>query len=116
MIVDTDVDVLPADPAAVALAGAILGDAVADPVKAAQFLDVDMDHLAGSVSFVSPHRFAGFEIAPSVEAVAGQDSSDGGAGNAGLLGDPAINPPFLAKGDDLRLDIIGRSVWAGVRS
>ena len=34
-------------PRAVALAGAVAGDAVADPVEAAELLDVDVDELAG---------------------------------------------------------------------
>ena len=50
MIVDADVDELPADAPAVALTGAIAGDAVADFVEAAELLDVDVDHLARDAS------------------------------------------------------------------
>ena len=42
-----DVDELPADAAAVALAGAVAGDAMADLIEAPELLDVDMDQLAG---------------------------------------------------------------------
>jgi hypothetical protein len=38
---------LPADATAVALTGAIAGDAVTDLVKATELLDVDVDHFAG---------------------------------------------------------------------
>lgn len=41
MVVDGQMDVFPADAAAVALAGAIAGDAVAGSVEFAEFLDVD---------------------------------------------------------------------------
>ena len=46
-VVDADMDELPADAAAVALAGAVAGDAMADPVETAELFDIDVDHLAG---------------------------------------------------------------------
>lgn len=77
MIVDADVDELPADAPVVALSGSIAGDAMADLVEAAQLLDVDVDHLAGAIAFVPAHRLGRLQVAPTVEAVAGQDPSDG---------------------------------------
>src|SRR5690606_24103338 len=53
MIVDGDVDELPADASAIGLAGAITGDAVTDPLKSSELLDIDMDHLAGTIAFVA---------------------------------------------------------------
>ena len=47
MIVDADVDELPADAAAVALAGPIAGDAVTDLVETTELFDIDVDDLAG---------------------------------------------------------------------
>ena len=44
-VVEADVDELPAG--AAAPAGALAGDAVADPLEAAELLDVDVDQLAG---------------------------------------------------------------------
>jgi hypothetical protein len=44
------VDELPADAAAIALAGTLAGDAMADPVKAAKLFDIDVDHLAGRLA------------------------------------------------------------------
>ena len=48
MIVDTDVDELPADAPTVALTGPITGDAVADLVETTELFDIDVDHLARS--------------------------------------------------------------------
>ena len=52
-VVDADMDELPADAAAVALAGAIAGDAMANAVEVAELFDVDMDHLAGCFALVA---------------------------------------------------------------
>ena len=114
MVVDTDVDELPAFVAPGSLAGAITGDAVPDLGEAAEFLDVDVDYLAGLGAFVAALRLGGFEVAPAVEAVSGQDPSHGGLGDADLGGDPVIDAPFLAQGDHLCLDVIGRSLGAGI--
>ena len=43
---------LPADAAAVALAGAVAGDAVAYLIELAELFDVDVDHLAGLLALV----------------------------------------------------------------
>lgn len=56
VIVDGDMDELPAHAPAVALSLAVAGDAVADAVEAAKLLDVDMDHLAGFGPLVAAHR------------------------------------------------------------
>lgn len=47
VIIDRQVQVLPAAPAAVALTLSITGDAVADLLETAELFDVDMDDLAG---------------------------------------------------------------------
>jgi hypothetical protein len=46
MVVDRQVQILPADPSRIALASAIAGDPVADLVEFAELLDVDVDNLA----------------------------------------------------------------------
>ena len=61
-VVDADVDELPADAAAVGLAGAIAGDAMADAFEAAEFLDVDVDHVARLVALVAAHRLGWLEV------------------------------------------------------
>lgn len=47
IIVDANMDVLPADAAAVALTGPIPCDAMADLVEVAELLDIEVDHVAG---------------------------------------------------------------------
>ena len=63
VIVDADVDELPADAAAVALAGAIAGDAVADLVETTELFDIDVDHLAGSGALIAAHRLGRLQVA-----------------------------------------------------
>jgi hypothetical protein len=63
MIVDADVDELPADTAAVALAGSIAGDAVADLVEATELFDIDMDNLAGDGALITAHRLGRLQVA-----------------------------------------------------
>ncbi len=54
-------DELPADAAAVALAGAVAGDAVADLIELAELFDVDVDQLAGLLALISAGRLGGFQ-------------------------------------------------------
>ncbi len=46
-------DELPADPAIVAPAGPVVGDAVAYPIEPAELSNVDMDERAGAVTLVA---------------------------------------------------------------
>lgn len=66
-VVDNDVDELPAGAAAVALAGPVAGDAVAGFLEAAEFLDVDVDHVAGIGVFIAAGRRGWIEIAGAGE-------------------------------------------------
>ena len=115
MIVHADVDVLPADPPMIALASTILGDAMAYLIEPPELFDVDVDHLAGFCAFVALHRLGGLQIAPAVEPMAGQDAPDGSPGNAGLGGDAQKNTAFLAKGDNLGLQVVSCSCGVAVR-
>ncbi len=78
MIVNTDVDELPADAAAVALTGVIAGDAVADLVEAAELFDVDVDHLARRLALITAHRLGRLQVAHPVQSQAAQDAAYGG--------------------------------------
>src|SRR5262249_54469518 len=51
---DADMEELPADAAAVALTLTVAGDAVAYLIELAELFDVEMDHLAGLLAFISP--------------------------------------------------------------
>ena len=61
-------DELPANAAAVALACAVAGDAMADALEAAEFLDIDVDHVARMLALVTAHRLGRFEVAQPVQA------------------------------------------------
>ena len=68
VIVDADVEILPAVAAPVALAGSVAGDAVARSVEAAELLDVDVDEFARVLALVAPSStsvFAGSLGRPS---------------------------------------------------
>jgi hypothetical protein len=71
-----DMDELPADAAAVALAGPITRDAMADLVEAAKLLDIDMDHVAGMISLITTHRFGRLQVTHPVQSQTPQDAAD----------------------------------------
>ena len=48
------------------LTGPIAGDAVADPLEAPEFLDVDVDDLAWMLALVAPHRLGRLQVAEPV--------------------------------------------------
>src|SRR4051794_18972248 len=60
-VVDADVDELPSDAPALALPRSVAGDAMADPVEAAELFDIDVDQFAGMLALVAAHRRRGFE-------------------------------------------------------
>jgi hypothetical protein len=53
--------VLPANPAAIALACAVAGDAMANLVEFTELFDVDVDQFAGTLALVAPHRLSWFQ-------------------------------------------------------
>src|ERR1700722_16906599 len=59
VVVDRQMHIFPADPAGLALAGALAGDAVADAIELAELFDVDVDDLAGSCALVAADRLGG---------------------------------------------------------
>src|SRR3970282_2060145 len=83
-VVDADMDKFPADAAAVALAGAIAGDAVAAPVEAAELLDVDVDHLAGRFALVANDRRGRLQILDPAQAQSPQNPADRCRRDAGV--------------------------------
>ena len=58
----------PAPRDCVALAAAVAGDAVADPVEAAELLDVDVDQLAGVLALVAADRLGRLEVLEPAQA------------------------------------------------
>ena len=61
------------------------------------------------------HRLGRDQVAPAVEAVAGQDPPDVGFGNSGLGGGALIDTAFPAQGDHLGFDIVMGFVRAAIR-
>src|SRR5260370_10551188 len=76
MIVNGDVGVLPPDTPAVALPGAIAGDAMADTIEPTELFNVDMDDLAGCGALVARPRLLRFKGAQETEAARLEDARD----------------------------------------
>jgi len=76
-VVDRDVDELVTGATAFPLL-AITGDAVAGPDKSPEFLDIDMDELAGLLALVSAHRLGRLQIAYPAQSQTAKDAADGG--------------------------------------
>lgn len=77
VVVDGQVQGLPADAAARTLSGAVAGDAMPDALEAAEFLDVDVDQFARLVALVATHGLGRFEVAHAAQAVPVQHPADG---------------------------------------
>ena len=61
MVIDSEMQVLPSDPAAVALASAIAGDAMAEDIETTELFDVDVDEFARMLPFIAAHRLSRFQ-------------------------------------------------------
>src|SRR3954462_6923990 len=101
-VVDADVDELPSDAPALALTGSVAGDAMADPVEAAELFDIDVDQFAGMLTLVAAHRRGGFERLDAVEAEAPEDAADRSRRDADGSGDVLARPALAAQGFDGR--------------
>lgn len=88
-VVDADMNELPAHAATVGLAGAIAGDAVANPFKSPELLDVDVDHVAGMLAFVAADRFCWCDVLQTRQPCTPENPADGGGRDAHLHGDVA---------------------------
>lgn len=79
-VIDADVDVFPAISLAfrarVGLSGPIARDAMAVLSEAVEFLDVEVDHPAGSGVFIASRRRWRVEIAGAGETSGAQDAAD----------------------------------------
>ena len=87
MVVDRQMHIFPADPAGLALARAVMGDAVADPIELAELFDVDVDDLAGGGAFVAADRLGRLESGKPIEAQPFENAADGGRRNSDFRGD-----------------------------
>ena len=75
MVINGDVDELPADAPGIALAVAVACNAMADAVEFTQFLDIHIDHLAGAVPVITDHRLGRLQVPPAVQAMTYQGRS-----------------------------------------
>src|SRR5436853_3482812 len=101
-IVDADVDELPPDAPALAVPRSIAGDAMADPVEAAELFDIDVDQFAGMLALVAAHRRGGFKRLDAVEAEAPEDAADRSRRDADRGCDVLARPALAAEGFDGR--------------
>jgi hypothetical protein len=100
VIVDGDVEALDAG-AWIALR-AVAGGTNTGTCEAAQFLDVEVEKVAGSVAFVAQHgRFWRLERAQAVEVMAAEDAREGGLGDWQHHHDLSIGTALPAQGEDL---------------
>src|SRR6266852_6612791 len=90
-------DELPADATGVALALAVAGDAVADLIELAEFLDIDVDHLARPIPFVATGRRGRLQGTQLVEPQLLENTAHGGGRDAGLGGDLLAGPALAAQ-------------------
>jgi len=97
MVVDGDVSKLPAGGLATAMAGATAGDAMADAVEAAEFLDIEMDDLAGLVALVAWARVLLFEAGEQTEATPPEYARDAGLGDGELGSDVLLGAALTAQ-------------------
>src|SRR5271156_4189133 len=104
MVIDRQMHILPSDPAGVALAVPVAGDAVTDAIELAQLLDVDMDDLARVGSLIAADRLGWLKRQQPVEAKPPEDAADRRRRNADLGGDllAGVAPP--AQSLDRRAD------------
>jgi hypothetical protein len=66
MVVNADVDEIPASAAALVRTRPIAGDAVADTLKTPELFDVDVNDLAGALALIAALRLSGLQIAHPV--------------------------------------------------
>src|SRR3954469_19189787 len=101
-VVDADGDELPSDAPALALPRSVAGDAMADPVEAAELFDIDVDQFARMLALVAAHRRGGFERLDAVEAEVPEDAADRGRRDADCGCDVLARPALAAEGFDGR--------------
>jgi hypothetical protein len=88
------------DTAAVGLARAIAGDAVADMLETAERLDAEMNEAAGLIVLITPDRLGRFEIPDARQARSLQDPADRCRRDANHHSDVLAGQPFPPQRDD----------------
>ena len=99
VVVDTDVDVFPSG--ALSTVSSVVGHAVAGPVETAQFLDVEMEQVAGVRVFVAADGRRRLEGAEAGQPLAAQQPTDGGGRDPGGGRNLRAGPAEAAQRYDL---------------
>ena len=111
MVVDGDVDVLPARAGRVI--GGVSGDAMTRPRDASQLLDIEMPQVARRSVFVARIDRRRLQISDAVEFQSAQCAADGGTAQARLLRDAMARRALATKRFDvLRCARPERVQWA----
>src|SRR5215831_20385061 len=97
MVIDSDVDEFPACTLAAAIARAASGDAMADTLEPAKFLDVDMDDLAWFLALVAWMWLLRLEAREPAEAAAFENARDASSGDADLGCDVLLGAALTAQ-------------------
>jgi hypothetical protein len=103
VVIDGDMDILPSG--TMDAATTISGNATADGLEAADFLDVEVEQIAGKRVLVTNQRRRGFEIADVTEVKSAQNAADGGATESGSQRDTNAGPTLASQSFDLNRQI-----------
>src|SRR5215469_15751257 len=103
--------ILPSDPAAVALALPIAGHAMPYAVESAELFDIDMDDFTRMLPFISAHRLGRFESFHRVEAQPPQDPAYGGGRDIELTGDLLAGVALTPQNCDYVASGLGSLAW-----
>jgi hypothetical protein len=95
VIIDGDMDEVPSQAASAAVLVAM--NAVPYLAEAAEFLDVEMQEIAGSGMFVALNGSRRLQIAEAIEFESPQDTADGSRAEPGVSGDTATGPALAAQ-------------------
>ena len=83
--------------------GAVAGGANAWAKEAAEFFDIQVEELAWVSVLVADHRRRRLKSAETVEAVAAEDSRDGGLGDSDHGEDLGVGAALATESDNVRL-------------
>ena len=113
MVIHADMDVFPAG--AWTGVAAVVGNAVAGAAKPAEFLDIEVQQVAGMRMFVAANGRRRVEGGQSLESGAAEDATDGGGRHMHRGGDVGATPAAPAQRHDLGRDRCrqypGLAVW-----
>jgi hypothetical protein len=111
MVVNTDVDEIPAGAAAPVWTTRIAGEAVADPLETPELFDVDVNDLAWTLALIAAFRLGGLQIPYPIQAQAAQNAADGGRRHLDL-GRDCLPVWRCRRKASIAVHVVGR-VWLG---